>query len=231
MHNGLLIRRFLEFKDVFTYAEANIPIGNFVEKISGFAFGNKVKYELPRDITFTPELVRLSNALTVECLRTNVLQRFLSEYQKKPEFASAIKRFGELRGNAPVIPYSKEDRKILNTLKTEFGDSCEVELLYTIVSMISYIKSMIFDAFYDNVFEIVEKTDVISKKQRPIKNCVYTRLLLQPSCSLVNSNSGWILKIHNLDGSIAYGQIFEKELRWTKEECNATICALVFELL
>ena len=228
---GVIIKRFLEHKDVLTFAKANTPIGNFVEKIVGFVFDRRVKYELPRDITFTPELIRLSNALTVECLRTNVLQRFLREYQIRPEFASAIKRFGELQGNDPIIPYSKEDRKILKQLKGEFGNSCEVELMHVIVTMMTYIKSMIFDAFYGNTFEVIEESDIIARKQKPLNNCVYTRIVFKPNYGLLNSRLGWILKIHNLDGSITYGQIFKKELRWTDKKFTATICAIVFDYL
>lgn len=95
----------------YTICCSNIPIGKFVEEISKVAFGNEVKYELPKDVSFTPELVRLSNSLTVECLRTNILQRFLAEYHTKPEFIAAIQRFDELRGAQPIVPYSRRTEK------------------------------------------------------------------------------------------------------------------------
>lgn len=149
----------------------------------------------------------------------------------KPEFIMAIHRFDELRGTKPIVPYSKEDRRILRLLKKEFGEKCEVDLLYSLVSMMSYIKGMIFDAFYDNIFEIYEETDIISRKQKALTNCVYNRLILHPDIRTVGSNAGWIMKLHNLDGGVTYGQIFKKTMHWTKEECMATISALTYNIL
>jgi len=228
---GSWIEKVLSIDAVTEFGAANIPIGNFVEEISKAGFGNKVKYELPRDITFTPELVRLSNSLTVECLRTNYLQRFLKEFQTKPEFHAAIKRFDELRGATPILPYSKEDRSILHQLKKEFHGQCEVDLLYSLVSVVSYIKCMIFDSFYDNIFEVYEETDIISRKQKKLNGCIYNKLRLQPSIKYLDPKTGWILKIHGADGSITYGQIFKKNMRWSKESCIVTIDALIHELL
>lgn len=228
---GTHVRKLLSINEIHDFAAANIPIGKFVEEISKVAFGNEVKYELPKDVSFTPELVRLSNSLTVECLRTNILQRFLAEYHTKPEFIAAIQRFDELRGAQPIVPYSKEDRKILGTLKKEFGAKCEVDLLHLLVSMMSYIKDMIFDAFYDNVFEIYEETDIISRKQKALANCIYNRLILHPDMRTVGPKTGWIMKIHNLDGSVTYGQIFSKTMHWTKEECTMTVNSLAYNIL
>lgn len=228
---GALVKNILSISEIHDFAAENIPIGKFVEEISKVAFGNEVKYELPKDVSFTPELVRLSNSLTVECLRTNILQRFLKEYHTKPEFIAAIRRFDELRGAKPIVPYSKEDRKILSVLKKEFGEKCEVDLLYSLVSMMSYIKGMIFDAFYDNIFEVYEETDIISRKHRALTNCVYNRLILHSDIRTIGPKTGWILKLHNLDGSVTYGQIFKKTMHWTKEKCTVTVCSLTFNIL
>lgn len=228
---GAHVREILSINELHDFAAANISIGKFVEEMSKLVFGNEVKYELPKDVSFTPELVRLSNSLTVECLRTNVLQRFLEEYHTKPEVAAAVKRFDELKGTKPIVPYSKEDRRILSILKKEFGEKCDVVLLYSLVSMMSNIKSMIFDAFYDNVFEIYEKTDIISRKQRTLVNCVYNRIILRPDIRTVGANTGWILKLHKLDGGVTYGQIFKKTMHWTKEKCTVTVCSLTHDIL
>lgn len=228
---GTLVRGLLSINEIHDFAAANIPIGKFVEEISKVAFGNEVKYELPKDVSFTPELVRLSNSLTVECLRTNVLQRFLAEYHTKPEFITAIQKFDELRGAKPIVPYSKEDRRILSILKKEFGEKCEVELLYSLVSMMSYIKCMIFDAFYDNIFEIYEETDIISRKQRNLTNAIYNRLVLRPDIRTLGPTTGWIIKIHNLDGSVTYGQVFKKTMHWTKENCIVTVSVIAYNIL
>lgn len=226
-----LVKKLLSINEIHDFAVANIPIGEFVEKISKATFRNEVKYELPKDVSFTPELVRLSNSLTVECLRTNILQRFLVEYHTNPEFVAAIQRFDELRGEKPIVPYSKEDRRILGILKKEFSEKFEIDLLYSLLSMMSYVKGMIFDAFYDNIFEIYEETDIISQKQRSLENCVYNRLILHPNIRTIGSKTGWIMKFHNLDGSVTYGQIFKKTIHWTKEECTVTVRSLAYNIL
>ena len=163
---GKLVKKILAIEELNEFTQVNNIIGKFVEEVSRASFGNKVKYQLPESISYTPELVRLSNSLTVECLRTHILQQFLLEYHTKPDFIVAIRRFDELRGAKPIIPYSKEDRDILRVLKKEFGKECPVELVYSLVSMMSYIKSMIFDSFYDNIFEISEENIIDAKMKR-----------------------------------------------------------------
>ena len=227
---GTLAKKILSINELRDFALSNIPIGIFIEKISKTAFDNNVKYELPKDVTFTPELVRLSNSLTIECLRTNILQRFLKEYRTKPEFAAAIQRFDELRGTKPIIPYSKEDRKILSILKKEFDGKCDVDLIYSLVCIMSYIKNMVFDAFYDNIFELHEETDIIFQQQKALANCVYNKLVLRPDIQDVMS-TGWIMKLHNRDGSVTYGQIFKKTTHWTQENCTVTIYSLAYDIL
>jgi len=226
-----LINRILSINELNDFAKANIPIGNFVEKISKFAFNNKVKYELPNDISFTPELVRLANSLTVECLRTNIFQQFLAEYHTKPDFDDAIKRFDDLKAAKPVVPYSKDDRKTLGILKKEFGEKCDIEILYSLVSIMTYIKSMIFDSFYDCVFEIHEDTDILSRKQKKLNNCIYNRLSLRPDAIDFISKYGWIIKIYNSDGTVSYGQIFKKTSKWTNDKCEVIVCALLYDIL
>lgn len=228
---GEVIKKVLCIDEIHDFAAANIPIGDFVDKLGKEAFGNEVKYELPKSVSFTPELVRLTNSLTVECLRTNILQSFLREYHTKAEFATAIKRFDELRGGKPVVPYSKEDRSALFALKEEFGESCKVELLYEIVAVMAYIKSMIFDAFYDNIFEIYEETDVLFQKQRKLRKCIYSKFTLRPGFKVLGSLTGWILKIHNANGGIKYYQITRKTMHCTKNECNVAVYAIELNLL
>ena len=227
---GKLVKKILAIEELNEFTQVNNIIGKFVEEVSRASFGNKVKYQLPESISYTPELVRLSNSLTVECLRTHILQQFLLEYHTKPDFIVAIRRFDELRGAKPIIPYSKEDRDILRVLKKEFGKECPVELVYSLVSMMSYIKSMIFDSFYDNIFEISEE-NIIDAKMNRLGNCIYNKLRITPDLKTISPNTGWILKRHNIDGSIEYGQIFKKTTHFTQEGCAVTLNVIVYDIL
>ena len=94
----------------------------------------------------------------------------------------------------------------------------------------SYIKNMVFDAFYDNIFELHEETDIIFQQQKALANCVYNKLVLRPDIQDVMS-TGWIMKLHNRDGSVTYGQIFKKTTHWTQENCTVTIYSLAYDIL
>lgn len=229
---AVIVANILKIVELNEFGKINLTLGNFVEEISKVAFGNEVKYELPKNIGFTPELVRLTNSLTVECLRSNIIQEFLAEYNSKTDYViAAMKRFDALREQKQIVPYSKEDRADLAILKEEFKGKCSVEILYTLVSVLSFIKSMIFDAFYDNVYEVHEKLDVVSKKERKLKKSKYVRFVLKPHFKFIGPNTGWILKLYNIDGSISYGQIFSKNMKFENDTCTTTIKALIHDIL
>lgn len=228
---GDLVKRILAIESLKAFGEANVPIGKFVDDIGKLAFSNSVKYQLPKDIAFTPELVRLSNSLTVECLRTSLLQQFIREYKTKPRFIEAVKRFDELRGTKPMIPYSKEDRKCLSILRKEYTGVCSVDLIYSLVSLLTYIKSMIFDSFYNNIFEVYEKDEVVSRKQKKLNHCTFVKLILLSPIKILDPSSGWILKLHNTDGSISYAQIFQKTTHFSPDTCTTTLKALIHDIL
>lgn len=231
-HNvvGPLMKKLLAIENIKEFGSSNIPIGKFVDRLSVMSFNNSVKYELPTDVTATPTLIRLSNALTVECQRIDLVQKFIIEYHTNPRFIEAIKRFDALRGAIPILPYSREDRIILNALKKEYPD-VKVHLLYSLISVMTFIKCMIFDAFYDNIFEVFEAEDVILRNQKVLDGCSFTKLALYPNKRTFGANNGWILKLKNMDGSISYAQIFNKEMKWTQEETKVTVKALIHDSL
>lgn len=228
---GDLVKSILAIENLKAFGEANVPIGKFVDDISKLAFSNSVKYQLPKYIEFTPELVRLANSLTVECLRTSLFQQFMKEYYIKPCFMEAVKRFDELRGVKPIIPYSKEDRKCLSILRKEYDGICSVDLIYSLISLLTYIKSMIFDAFYNNIFEIYENDEVISRRQKRLDHCTFVKLIIRPSITSFDPSSGWILKLHNTDGSISYAQIIQKTTNFSPNTCITTLKALIHDIL
>lgn len=227
---GPIMKRLLEIDSIKEFGESNIPIGNFVDRLSVMSFNNSVKYELPSEVTATPALIRLSNALTVECQRVNLVQNFIKEYHTNSRFIEAIKRFDELKGAKPILPYSKEDRVILQITKREFPD-VKVNLLHSLISVITYIKCMIFDSFYGNIFELFEDEDIISCNQKALDMCHFVKLVLIPNRRTLDAQAGWILKLNNRDGSISYAQIFHKEMKWTQDETKVTVKALIHDSL
>lgn len=229
-HIGELVKSILAIENLEAFGEANIPLGQFTDRLSKSAFSNTVKFQLPEDIHFTPELVRLSNSLTVECLRTNILQQFINEYQTNPDLPKAVSRLDELRCNKAVAPYSKEDRKCLAILRKEYRGICSVDAMHSLMSMLAYINIMIFDAFYGNVFEISEQ-DVISYRRKELKQCSYIKAVLNPDVIPATLSSGWIMKICKADGSTSYAQMFNKEIKFAQGEASVTITALAHDIL
>lgn len=227
---GPIMKRLLAIDNIKEFGESNIPIGKFVDRLSVMSFNNSVKYELPSEVTATPALIRLSNALTVECQRISLVQSFIKEYHTDPHFSEAVKRFDEIKGEKPILPYSKEDRVILHTIRKEYPD-VKVNLLYSLISVMSYIKCMIFDSFYGNIFEVFEAEDVILRNQKVLNGCSFVKLVLVPNERTLGAHTGWILKLNNRDGTISYGQIFNKKMKWTKEETKVTIKALIHDAL
>lgn len=230
LHIGALVKQILEIENLEVFGDANIPLGRFADRLGKLAFSNTVKYRLPEDVHFTPELVRLSNSLTVECLRTNILQDFIREYQTNPQLVEAVKRLDELRHNRAVVPYSKEDRRCLATLRKEYQRICSVDAMHSLMSMLAYINIMIFDAFYGNIFEISEQ-DVVCYRRKNLKQCSFIKAVLGPGVIPAAFSSGWIMKMHKVDGSTSYSQIFNKKIKFTQSENSVTITALAHDIL
>lgn len=224
---GALVKKILAINSLNKFGEENMQIGNFVEKLSVMSFNNSVKYQLPTGVSVTPELVRLSNSLTVECQRINLLQQIIKEFHTNPKFLEVIKKLDDLKGKAPTIPFSKQDRNALKTLKKEYPDSNSADLTYSLVCILAHIKSMIFDSFYDNIFEVFESDDIISRKEKQFNKYTFIKLQMKPNPKTFGPNSGWILKLHNKDNTISYAQIFNKTLKFEKNKCTISIKALV----
>jgi len=227
---GALVKNILSIDDIYNFAELNLPLGHFVEKLSALSFDSTVKYQLPTDIGVTPELIRLSNALTVECQRINLIQQFHIEYQTNPQFLEAVKRFDNLRGTKPIVPFSRDDRQIVKSLKKEYPDT-RVELLHSLFSILTYIKCAIFDSFYDNVVEIHELDDVVFRKEKRLNGCNVIKLVTNPTIKTLNPNNGWLLKLHNSDNHVMYAQIFHKKIQFSQTEFTITIEGLIHDCL
>lgn len=227
---GQLVKRILDIRGLQEFADANMPLGMFVEKLSSAVFVNTVKYELPKDIKVTPALVRQTNALTVECQRLNLVQQFIEDFHTNPQFKEAIARFDELSGTIQILPYSKEDRKILKTLRKEYPDT-KIDLIHSLICILSYIKCTIFDAFYGNLFDIYLSDDVLEFKTKSLDRCKFVKLVLIANERTMFSNRGWILKLHDKDATIRYGQIFSNQIKFTQASSTVTIKALIHDIL
>lgn len=224
---GMLVKDILSIPRLKDFGEENLPLGYFVEKLSIMSFNNLVKYQLPNEVTVTPELVRLSNALTVECLRINLIQQMIKEYHSNPEFLKATKQFEYLSGGTQIIPLSKQDRYNYKLLKKEYPDSNYADLIYSFYRILTYIKSLIFDSFYDNIFEVYEAEDVVIRKEKQLNQYTYIKLYILPNKKTFGMNTGWILKLHNKNNTISYAQIFSKKIEFDKGGCTISIKALV----
>lgn len=227
---GQLVKNILSIKGLQEFADANMPLGMFVEKLSSAAFVNTVKYELPKDVKITPALIRLTNSLTVECQRFNLVQQFIKDFHTNPRFKEAINRFDELSGTIQILPYSIEDRRILKTLRKEYPDT-QIDLIHSFVCTLSYIKCTIFDAFYGNLFNVYETDDVLDYKAKSLDRCKFVKIVLIANERTLFPNSGWILKLHDKGGSIRYGQIFSKQIKFTQASNTVTIKALIHNTL
>lgn len=227
---GIIVKRILQIEGLEEFGDSNIPIGNFIENLSITSFSNTVKYQLSKDVQVTPELVRLSNALTVECLRINILQQIIKEKDTNPKFVEIIKRFDDFK-LSDLVPFSKLDRKNIKIIKNEYKDTNTVDLAYSLIYILKYIKSMIFDSFYENIFEVDESKDVISKKQKTIGKCCVVKLVMNQNIKNMSHNIGWILKLHSSDGSVLYGQIFHKIINFNQTGITITVKALIHDYL
>lgn len=223
-----LVDAVLSIDGLKQFGEYNTHIAMFVQRLDGIAFSNSVHYKLPDEITVTPKLVRLCNSLTVECQRINLLQRFLREYYVDSDFKKAITRFDQLSGAKRIAPFSQEDRTIFKMLKKEFPNS-KIDLIHSLITISTYIKCVIFDSFYDNMYEVNEEA-IRLYREFPLTGCKYIQVVLNPSPTTININRGWILKLYNKKNSIRYAQIFSKKLKWSRDgDCSITLKAILHQ--
>jgi len=227
---GVLVKKTLDNDIIEEFAESNVPLAKFTDQLSLTVLSSVVKYELPTEISITPELIRLSNRLTVECQRINLVQKISKEFHTNPKFPELLKLYDQEKGSDPVVPFSKEDRRILKNIRRKGCDENLLSLVHALMCILSFIKSMIYDSFYNQIVEVYPK-DIIALKRKTLKDAFMIKLRLKPMIQIMGSNSGWILKLYNADKSISYAQIFNKSCQWTQTSQDLTVTALVFNKL
>jgi len=225
---GDTIKNILKIAEIEELAHQNVPFGKFVENLVISCFNSNVKYETPEGISATPQLIRLSNTLSVDCLKTDIISRISKGYHTDPLFTKLLEEFDKLNTKNCIVPYSKTDRKNLKILKEKYNPDY-VELVYMFISTLTYMKAMIFDSFYDNMVEIFENPDIIHKREKSLSNGSLIKISTSLEAFFRNNNKGWILKLHNCDGTISYGQIFHKSFKFKCDDAedSATIKAII----
>ncbi len=227
---GKIAKDIIQIEGIGDLAQSNIPLGRFVEELSKFVFNKSVHYSLPDTIKSTPKLIRLTNSLSVECQKINIVQQIMNLHRNNPKFDEIVKKYDELMGCSPMPPYSKKDRLIYKSLKREYSSDV-IDPIYNLINLQTYIKCMVFDAFYGNVYEITEERDCSILKESKLNGCTYISLKIDALKELLSPNSGWILKLHRRCDTIVYAQIFEKTTKFDQTECTTTIKALAFDML
>lgn len=226
------IQKLLSIPELHQFAEANLPFAKLVEKLSVMSFNNTVKYSPPTQIIITPETVRLMNSLTVECQRIDLIKNLITAFTTNSEFQKAIPAYDNaIKDHQPFAPYSKQNRKMLMELVQQGYDKRSIYLVNAFNSILTYIKCTIYDSFYSNIFEVFEKDEVITRREKALDSALIIKLKLRQTIAIMRLNSGWILKLHNIDDTVSYGQIFNKTIQLTpnsEENNHTTILALVF---
>lgn len=222
-----LVDSVLSIEGLEEFGECNTRLGAFVQGLDHIAFSNSVHYQLPKDITATAKLIRLCNSLTVECQRIDWLPSFLKEYYTDPNFKEAISRFDQLSESKRILPFSRKDRMISKILKKEFPDS-KTQLIHHLVRILAYIKCVIFDSFYDNLYEVREE-DICSYREIQLTDCKYIKAVLKPSCRILDSNRGWILKLCSNKMPAKYAQLISKRFEFnSRGSSSVTIKAILY---
>jgi len=220
-----------EIPEVEQFADACSLFGKMCNNISALSVGNTVMYSMPDNMVATPEAIRLLNKITVECLQLPLVKRVMQKATTDQNFIEMAQAYEKLAGDKHISPYTKEDRKILKILSKQGFSRDNVIDMYSFLCLLTYIKAMIFDAFFDNVFVVNENSDVISMRKYELTQAQYVVCKLKPAVKSMPANSGWFLKIIHSDGSISFGQLLKKHICINNQDPNlegTTVHALLF---
>lgn len=224
------IKRIESLVEVEQFAKACIPFGKMCNNISSWSVGNTVMYSMPDNMSASPHAVRLLNTITVECLHLPLVKHVIQKASTDQEFLKMATAFDAHFSNHQLSPYTQSDRNILRKLVLSgFPKEC-VEEMYSFLCLLTYIKAMIFDAFFDNIFLIDENSDIDKSREYQLTNARYVTYKLKPE--FIISNTGWFLKVIHRDGSVSFGQLLNKHIciqNQNKALEGITIQALLFD--
>ena len=171
------------------------------------------------------------NKITVECLQLPLVKRVIQKATSDQSFIEMAQVYEKLTSNKHISPYTREDRKILKKLSKQGFSQDNIIDMYSFLCLLTYIKAMFFDAFFDNVFVVDENSDIVSMRKYQLTKAQYVVCKLKHAVKSMSANSGWFLKIIHSDGSISFGQLFNKHICIKNQDPNlegTTIHALLF---
>lgn len=220
-----------DIPEVEQFANACSLFGKMCNNISALSVGNTVTYSMPDNMVATPEAIRLLNKITVECLQLPLVKRVIQKVSCDQNFIDMTQAYDNLSRNKCVAPYTQEDRRILRHLSKQGFPRDNIMDMYSFLCLLTYIKAMIYDAFFDNVFVVDESIDVVRMRKYDLIKGQYIICKLKPSAKSMSTGTGWFLKLIHRDGSVSFGQLFNKHICIINENPEfegTTIHALLF---
>ena len=206
------------------YAKNSSVLNNFIDELCISAFGTQVFYEYSNVIGYTPQLIRLSNSLAVECQRTNIIQQFLSAPDRNTLFELA-KEYDKSTQNTVLLPFSKRERQLFNGLLSKGFNKNLVQTLQRFVDLKAIMKTVIYESFYNKTLE-VDISKVKKIRRITYKNACSIRITMVT----LDFQNGWIIKL--IDGdSQYYILVKQKTTRFCDDNCYDTITGIVINSL
>lgn len=228
---GTICERLLSYKEIHDYAKDMAVIGGFIDKIINMIWQCIVPYSLPKQITPTPNLIRLVQDLSVECQRLNLMQKIIRANAVDPKFQEVLHLLEEERKKRQSVVFSKADRDIAKTFIERGYLKESIELIYTFSSVLAIIKMAIYEAFHSNILTLNLDKDVDKDRRINTKGGSVLRLTLSAERKINGLGEKWILRLVDAKGKKEYGHIYKKVTRIEKGSCSVTVHAVLFNFL
>lgn len=218
---GILCKNILRHTAPICYAEAMLPSGAFVNKVVDASLRPEAQYVLPNDITATPAIVRLVQDLSVQYQRTEFSKQLVSLSNNSREaFTKLLGAFEQLKARKRHIAFSSEDYAVVEDLVRQGHKRADVEIIYRLMSTLSYMKTAIYYGFFELIIVISEE-DIEVIEEYSVNSYTYMKFNLK-ECSLPRlSDDKWILKLRYNNGKTCYCQITQKNISFNQS--NGTL--------
>lgn len=206
------------------YAKNSGVLNSFIDELCNSAFGTQVFYEYSNVIGYTPQLIRLSNSLAVECQRTNIIQQFLST-QDRNTLLKLAEEYDKSTQNIVLLPFSKQERKLFNELSSKGFNKYLVQTLQRFVDLKTIMKTVMYESFYSKTLEV--DTALVKRIRRITYN---NTCLIRISMITLDFQNGWIIKLVN-GNSKDYILVNQKTTRFSEGNLYDTITGIVINSL
>lgn len=206
------------------YAKNSFVLNRFIDELCNSAFETQVFYEYSNVIGYTPQLIRLSNSLAVECQRTNIIQQLLSTPNRNTLFDLA-KEFDNSTKDTMLLPLSKQERKLFDVLISKGFNKNLVKTFQRFVDLKSIMKTVMYESFYNKTLEV--NTSLVKKIRKISYN---NACLIRITMKTLGFQNGWIIKL--IDGdSKDYILVKQKRTSFSTGNCFDTITGIVINSL